>query len=410
MKWILFIIMIVVLFIAIIAILMIIYEYRQPGRTFPKVRNWWLRALFFNSLQVATVYLAGLTWDKWMMDSSHGHLRSLNDFWGSLITYFLITFVFYWWHRWRHSSPFLWRWLHQVHHSPQRLEIATAFYKHPFEFIADGLLTSFISFIILGISPSAAVGAILLSAFAELIYHWNVSTPRWLGYFFQRPESHCIHHQAGLHAYNYSDLPLWDMLFGTFRNPKTIKVGCGIGEDEHRIGALLAGKDLSSHERKHESYLPKSLKKILPAAFLLTIGLIQIGSDVCGLQKIKGVAAAWGASPCPKVFTTINGLETFSSRYFLSWKNKNRETVTIEITKNLAKQLKGPYNRRNVYGALLSYGPILKNLDGAKQLYSSIIDYALKNQKVLLQELNLSDEEIFEEIELITLPKRGSLA
>ena len=259
--------MLVVLFVLITAIVMILYEYKQPGRTFPKVRNWWLRALFFNSLQVATVYLAGLTWDKWMLEISSSHLRTLNDFWGSLIAYFVITFFFYWWHRWRHSSPFLWRWIHQVHHSPQRLEIATAFYKHPLEFIADSLLTSLISFVLLGISPNAAVGAILLSGLAELIYHWNVRTPRWLGYFFQRPESHCIHHQAGLHAYNYSDLPLWDMLFGTFRNPKTLKVACGIGEDEHHIGALLVGKDLSSHSRKHESYLPKSLKKTCQQLF-----------------------------------------------------------------------------------------------------------------------------------------------
>lgn len=401
--------MLVSLFVLIVAIIMIFYEYRQPGRTFPKVRNWWLRALFFNSLQVVTIYLAGLTWDKWMLKVSPCYLRTLNDFWGSLIAYFVTTFFFYWWHRWRHSSPFLWRWIHQVHHSPQRLEIATAFYKHPFEFIADSLLTSFVSFVVLGISPSAAVGTILLSGLAELIYHWNVRTPRWLGYFFQRPESHCIHHQAGLHAYNYSDLPLWDMLFGTFRNPKTLKVACGIGEDEHRIGALLVGKDLSSHARKHESYLPKSLKKIMPATFLLTIGLIQMGGDLCGLQKIKGLAAAWGASPCPKVFTTINGLETFSSRYFLSWKNENQETVQIEITKDLAKHLKGPYNRRNVYGALLSHGPILKNLEGTKQAYSSAINYALKNQKVLLHELGINGEETSNEIELITLPKKGTI-
>lgn len=399
--------MLIVLIILVIAIVMIIYEYSRPGRNFPQVRNWWLRALFFNFLQVVTVYVAGITWDKWMMGASSNHLRMLNDFWGSLITYFVITFVFYWWHRWRHASAFLWRWFHQVHHSPQRLEIATAFYKHPFEFIADSLLTSFVSFILLGISPSAAVGAILLSGLAELIYHWNVSTPRWLGYFFQRPESHCIHHQAGLHAYNYSDLPLWDMLFGTFRNPKNLKGDCGIGEDEHRIGALLAGKDLSSHNRKHESYLPKSLKKILPAAFLLTIGIVQMGADVCGLKKLKGLSSAWGASPCPKVFTSVNGLETFSSRYFLSWKNKNQERQQIEITKNLAKNLKGPYNRRNVYGAMLSYGPILKNLETTKVAYTSITDYALKNQKVLLHELGLDEREISNDIELIVLQKGG---
>src|SRR5260370_10151383 len=59
----------------------------------------------------------------------------------------------------------------------------------------------------------------MVSGLAELVYHWNVKTPHWLGYIFQRPESHCIHHQEGVHAFNYSDLPMWDMLFGTYRNP-----------------------------------------------------------------------------------------------------------------------------------------------------------------------------------------------
>ncbi|MCK5701708.1 MAG: hypothetical protein KAI29_11165, partial [Cyclobacteriaceae bacterium] len=42
----------------------------------------------------------------------------------------------------------------------------------------------------------------------------------WLGYIVQRPESHTIHHAKGIHAYNYSDLPIFDILFGTFKNPK----------------------------------------------------------------------------------------------------------------------------------------------------------------------------------------------
>ena len=37
----------------------------------------------------------------------------------------------------------------------------------------------------------------------------NVRTPQWLGYLVQRPESHSVHHQRGVHAYNYSDLPLF---------------------------------------------------------------------------------------------------------------------------------------------------------------------------------------------------------
>ena len=47
---------------------------------------------------------------------------------GALLGYLAITFIYYWWHRWRHQSDFLWRWLHQVHHSAQRIEVITCFY------------------------------------------------------------------------------------------------------------------------------------------------------------------------------------------------------------------------------------------------------------------------------------------
>ena len=49
--------------------------------------------------------------------------------------------------------------------------------------------------------------------------HANLRTPRWLGYLIQRPESHSVHHARGVHAFNYCDFPLIDMLFGTLRNP-----------------------------------------------------------------------------------------------------------------------------------------------------------------------------------------------
>ena len=62
----------------------------------------------------------------------------------------------------------------------------------------------------------------LLTGIAELFYHWNVRTPHWLGYFVQRPESHCVHHQRGRHRNNYSDLPLWDIAFGTFSSGSTL--------------------------------------------------------------------------------------------------------------------------------------------------------------------------------------------
>ena len=67
-------------------------------------------------------------------------------------------------------------------------------------------------------------------------------TPHWLGYLIQRPESHCVHHQRGRHRNNYSDLPLWDMLFGTFENPRAQPGPCGFAQEaEQQLGPMLVG-------------------------------------------------------------------------------------------------------------------------------------------------------------------------
>ena len=98
---------------------------------------------------------------------------------------------------------------------------------------------------LLGLSPVAASNVVVLCGLAELFYHWNVKTPRWLGYIVQRPESHCVHHQEGLHWYNFADLPVWDFLFGTFCNPYDWQLRCGLGSDnEPRLGEMLKGRDL----------------------------------------------------------------------------------------------------------------------------------------------------------------------
>lgn len=231
------------------AVVMIAYEARKPGRKWPEVRGWWFRAAALNFVQVGVVFLAGNIWDPWFRSVRPWSAEWMGPTWGGLVGYFAITFVYYWWHRFRHSSDFCWRWFHQVHHSPQRIEVITSFYKHPFEIVVNGVLSSLVLYVLVGVNAEGATLAVLLSGLAELFYHWNVTTPYWLGFIFQRPESHCVHHQQGLHKYNYSDLPLWDMLFGTFYNPREWNEQCGFGEErEQRFGEMLLGMDV--HRKK----------------------------------------------------------------------------------------------------------------------------------------------------------------
>jgi hypothetical protein len=50
----------------------------------------------------------------------------------------------------------------------------------------------------------------------------------------------CAHHQRGHHADSLSDLPLRDLLFGTFEYPHMAPTKCGFtAEAERRLPALL---------------------------------------------------------------------------------------------------------------------------------------------------------------------------
>ncbi len=230
-----------------LALLMIAVERLKPGRAFPSVRHWWLRAIACSSVQAGMVFVAGAAWDGWLVRHQPWSASRLGLAGGAAAGYVAVTFIYYWWHRARLASDFLWRWFHQFHHSPQRIEILTSFYKHPFELVANGVLSSFIVYWIAGLDVKTATVAVTLTGIAELFYHWNVRTPYWLGFVIQRPESHLVHHEQGLHAFNYGDLPLWDMLFGTFRNPRAWDAKCGFaGDRELRVGELLLGRDVNA--------------------------------------------------------------------------------------------------------------------------------------------------------------------
>lgn len=227
------------------ALVMAIVEQIRPGRNWPRVQNWWWRAIAVNIVQVGSVVLAGHVFDPWIIRHRLWSADVLGVTGGAIVGYLVLTFVYYWWHRWRHEVDFFWRWLHQFHHSPQRIEVITSFYKHPLEIVTNSLISSAILFLVVGVGVEAAAGATMLTGLAELFYHWNVRTPYWVGFLFQRPESHCVHHQAGHHTQNFSDLPLWDMMFGTFHNPKEWNGACGFGVNEHRLPAMLFGRDIS---------------------------------------------------------------------------------------------------------------------------------------------------------------------
>lgn len=235
-----------------LGLLMMSIERLKPGRLFPSTKNWWVRAVGFNLIQAVSVFIAALTWDIWFEKIKLFQLSDSSLIAQTIIGYLVLTFIYYWWHRARHENPFLWKWFHQIHHSPARLEIITSFYKHPFEILINSILSSFILKVLLGLGNEATGIIILITGLAELFYHWNIKTPYWLGFLFQRPESHCVHHKKNYHRNNYSDLPIWDMIFGTFENPKYQPEDCGFDiNKELNISSMLIGINVNKTGEKN---------------------------------------------------------------------------------------------------------------------------------------------------------------
>jgi sterol desaturase/sphingolipid hydroxylase (fatty acid hydroxylase superfamily) len=217
------------------------------ARNFDTPRFWRLRALAISLTAVALSFALPMGMARLIGDRTVLNLTSLGTLGGAVVAILVYELCHYWYHRTVHRSDALWRGLHQMHHSAESLDAWGANYLSPADaamFIGMGTL---VFGPLLGVSPAAAAIANLFVTFNAFFQHANIRTPRWLGYIIQRPESHGVHHERGVHRYNYSDLPLWDMVFGTFQNPETFerKVGFYDGASTRVVDMLLA-RDVST--------------------------------------------------------------------------------------------------------------------------------------------------------------------
>lgn len=227
---------------------MLIIERMRPARSFPPRSGWqWLGIAFLVlSMAIGTALPLFLP-VEWMAEHRWLDGTKLGVVGGAIVGFVVLELAVYGWHRASHTFGPMWRTFHQIHHSPQRVDIPGAVLFHPSEIVVYTLIPLAITVIVLGLDPLAAAITGYLFTFAGLFQHWNVHTPQWLGYVIQRPESHCVHHRMGFHYYNFSDLPLWDILFGTFRNPKKYLGECGFeGGADGRVGAMLAFGDVNA--------------------------------------------------------------------------------------------------------------------------------------------------------------------
>lgn len=224
-------------------------ERLAPGRRLPPVRGWWWRTLasLFAYLMIST-YLP-LWWGEALAPLQVLDLAGWPTWAAAGAGVLAYEFGAYAYHRGLHASDALFRAVHQMHHSAERLDVASAFWFSPLDMVGWTLVPS-VALTLVGLPPEAVTPAVLFIAFLGIFQHANLRTPVWLGYLIQRPESHSLHHQRGVHRMNYADLPVVDMLFGSFANPRRHAPETGFGPGgSRRVLDMLLARDVAGPAR-----------------------------------------------------------------------------------------------------------------------------------------------------------------
>lgn len=228
------------------------------AQPYPTSWRWRLRGFAISALVFGFSLGVATFWGT-LLDGVHLIDGSGLGVWGGAAVGVLVyELCHYAYHRAAHRLDWLWRWGHQLHHSAESLDAFGANYLSPLDALMFTTLSSLVFFPLLGLPVEAGVLGAAFLAFNAAFQHANLRTPRWLGYLIQRPESHSLHHGRGVHGLNYADLPLIDMLFGTFCNPAAHRAEVGFYEGASaRLGDMLLGRDVSEEPAPVEEQEPE---------------------------------------------------------------------------------------------------------------------------------------------------------
>lgn len=146
--------------------------------------------------------------------------------------------------------------------------------------------------------------------------------------------------------------------------------------------------------------------RIVRANVVALLILVLSSSQIAGLllesRVLRGLGAASLMAPLPKVFSDVRGLETFASDFTILYE-LDGATQAVAVTPAFYGRLAGPYNRRNVYGAALSYGPRLP-----EQLWSAVFCHGLDSGGPFRDELGISEGAIGVRVRIDTKTRERS--
>jgi sterol desaturase/sphingolipid hydroxylase (fatty acid hydroxylase superfamily) len=128
----------------------------------------------------------------------------------------------YWFHRSLHAFRGLWG-FHAIHHDTRQMHLLKSGRIHVGEEFLQYLWVP-LPFLLLGAGPAVLAWVALWNVFAGNLQHSNLDQrfPFLLHYLLPTPQNHWLHHAEARHLQdsNYGDLPVWDLIFRTYRHPE----------------------------------------------------------------------------------------------------------------------------------------------------------------------------------------------
>lgn len=151
-----------------------------------------------------------------------------------LLATLLVDVVKYWYHRWTHEVPLLWR-FHSIHHSLDRLEMLRASYFYPIDiFLTVGMGT--LTMLVVGAGYELIVFHNVYAGITGLLNHSNADLKcGFFDVFLNSPGHHRAHHSVGLPGSNAnygSFFNFADRMFGTRYLPEDQSSFDPLGLDE----------------------------------------------------------------------------------------------------------------------------------------------------------------------------------
>jgi sterol desaturase/sphingolipid hydroxylase (fatty acid hydroxylase superfamily) len=138
-----------------------------------------------------------------------------------LILLLLFDLIGYAYHRLLHSVDRLF-WFHALHHDTRQVHMLKAVRVHFVEQFINFLIVV-TPFLIVGCPGSLLAWLGMYNVFESNLAHSNVDQrfPRWVHYVVRTIDVHYIHHsdEHELQNSNFGGLPIWDLVFGTYRHP-----------------------------------------------------------------------------------------------------------------------------------------------------------------------------------------------